>query len=808
VNRCVIRAKKKNLLIMKYYFYVLIGLLPFSLLAQVPVQTIRGTVTEKATGSPIPGAGIKLTSVNPVKIVTTNENGEFRFENIPVGRHSLIIVAATYNPASVNNIMLTSAKELVLNIGMEETVTMTEEVVITSEKGKQNPLNEMSTVSARQFSFEESARYAGNINDVARMAQSFAGVGGSDDSRNDIIVRGNSPIGVLYRLEGVDIPNPNHFAIAGTTGGPISMLNNNLMANSDFMTSAFAAEYGNATSAVFDLKMRNGNNEKHEFVGQFGFNGAELLGEGPFSKKSKASYLFSYRYSTLEIFKLLGIQFGSTAVPKYQDLNFKLNFPHKKGSLSVFGLGGISHVDLLSKDIDTSNNLFAQQGENLYFRSKVGMVGVSHNLLINTTSFFKITVGATAQSTNIINDSISFTDLIARPLYRNNSIRAKYSLILLYNKKFSAKHLLRIGSYIDQQYFSLSDSVYQGMQNKFVTLSDFKGSAYLLQPYTQWQWRPTNKLTVNLGVHTMYYTINKKTSVEPRAGIKYGFGHNNSISLGYGLHSQVAPSNVYFKQLLLTDGTYARVNSNLNFGKAHHLVLGYDKILGEKVRLKTEIYYQLLFNIPVDVNTNSYSILNQGANFGIGFPDSLKNTGTGSNKGFELTFEKFFSKGYYYLLTVSLYDSKYKGSDGIERNTAFNGNYLVNVLGGKEFALGKKDADGKRSMKNILTLDVRSTVNGGQWYTPANENISKLVGQVVLDDSKAFSLHYPAYFRVDFKIGFKHNGKKTTQQWSVDLRNVTNHQNVFTRQFDPKSGSYYTTFQTGFLPVAQYRIEF
>lgn len=793
---------------MKYIFYFFLSVLSFTAMAQEPVQTIRGTVTEKSTGTPIPGAGIKLTSVNPVKVVTTDENGEFRMENIPVGRHNLVIIAQMYNPASANNLMLTSAKELVLNIGLEETVTMTEEVVITSEKGKQNPLNEMSTVSSRQFSFEESARYAGNINDVARMAQSFAGVGGSDDSRNDIIVRGNSPIGVLYRLEGVDISNPNHFAIAGTTGGPISMLNNNLMANSDFMTSAFAAEYGNATSAVFDLKMRNGNNEKHEFVGQFGFNGAEIMAEGPFSKKSKASYLFSYRYSTLEIFKLLGIEFGSTAIPKYQDLNFKMNFPHKKGSLSVFGLGGLSKVELLSKDIDTSNNLFAQQGENLYFNSKVGMVGVTHNLLINPTSYFKVTLGATAQLTNIINDSISFTDLVARPLYRNNSIRAKYSLILLYNKKFSAKHLLRAGTYIDQHYFRLSDSIYKGSQDKFITLSDFNGSAYLLQPYTQWQWRPTNKITVNLGVHGMYYTINQKASVEPRTGLKYSFGNNNSISIGYGLHSQLAPSSVYFEQVSQADGTSARVNTKLDFGKAHHFVLGYDKILGEKVRLKSEVYYQMLFNIPVDVQKNSYSILNQGANFGIGFPDSLQNTGTGTNMGAELTLEKFFSKGYYYLLTVSVYDSKYKGNDGVERNTAFNGNYLINVLGGKEFALGKKDEGGKRSMKNILTFDVRGTVNGGQWYTPANQELSKLVGEVVLDDSKAYSLQYPAYFRIDFKIGFKRNGKRTTQQWSVDLRNITNQQNVFTRQFDPKSGSYYTTFQTGFLPVAQYRIEF
>lgn len=793
---------------MKHTLITLLALISFATNAQELTQTIRGTVIEKSTGLPIPGAGVKLISVQPAKTTSTNDEGEFRFENTPIGRHSLVIMSTGYNSTSVNNLMLTSAKEIVLKIEMEETVIETEEVVVTGEKGKENPNNEMATVSARQFSFEESARYAGNINDVARMAQSFAGVGGSDDSRNDIIVRGNSPIGVLYRLDGVDIPNPNHFAIAGTTGGPVSMLNNNMMANSDFMSGAFAAEYGNAMSAVFDLKFRNGNNEKHEFVGQMGFNGAELLAEGPISKKSKSSYLLSYRYSTLEIFKALGIQFGSTAIPKYQDLSFKFNFPHKKGSLSVFGMGGLSNVDLLNKDIDTTNNLFAQEGEDLYFKSKVGMVGISHNWLINTTSFLRVTVATSIQTTGIINDSISYIDKTTNPYYRNNSHQGKHSLILLYNKKFNAKHLLRLGSYIDQRFFSLSDSIYRATLDQFIKLSDFNGNAYLLQPYAQWQFRPTNAITINTGIHYLHFTLNNKYSIEPRAGIKYAFGNNNSLSLGYGLHSQLPPTDIYFELLRLNDGSLVRANKNLGFSKAQHFVLGYDKILGEKIRLKSEVYYQHLYEIPVDVQKNSYSLLNQGANFGIGFPDSLQNSGTGYNYGAELTLEKFFSKGYYYLATVSVYQSKYKGNDGIERNTAFNGNYLINVLGGKEFSLGKKDENGNRSAKNLLTIDLRMTVNGGQWYTPVNESVSQLVGETVLDDSKAYTIQYPAYFRTDFKIGFKHNGKKTTQQWSIDFRNLTNQQNVFNRKYDIATNSYRTSYQTGFLPVMQYRIEF
>ena len=230
-------------------------------------------------------------------------------------------------------------------------------------------VNKMATVSARSFSVEESNRFAGSKNDVARMAQNFAGVQGADDSRNDIIIRGNSPSGVLFRMEGIDIPNPNHFARFGTTGGPISMLNNNVLSNSDFLTGAFPAEYGNAIAGVFDLKMRPGNNEDHEFMFQFGFNGLELMAEGPISKKRKSSYLVNYRYSTLQLFKYMGINFGSTAVPNYQDASFKLNFPSKRGLTSVFGMGGYSTINILAEEADSSD-LFALDLSNTYFNFK------------------------------------------------------------------------------------------------------------------------------------------------------------------------------------------------------------------------------------------------------------------------------------------------------------------------------------------------------------------------------------------------------------------------------------------------------
>lgn len=300
-------------------------------------QNIRGTVADIDSKAPLIGANVLVVGSDPMLGASTDVNGNFSIKNVPIGRHTLQISYIGYNCKTLSNIELSSGKELILNITLQQTVEM-KEVTVTAEKEKEKFINKMATVSARTLSVEESMRYAGTLNDVARMAQNFAGVQGANDSRNDIIIRGNSPTGVLYRMEDIDIPNPNHFALNGTTGGPISIINNNALDNSDFMTGAFPAEYGNALAGVFDLKLRNGNNQNHEFLGQIGFNGAEFMAEGPINKEKFSSYLVSYRYSTLKVFQLMGVNFGTgTTVPDYQDAVFKINLPNKKGQ-TTFGV--------------------------------------------------------------------------------------------------------------------------------------------------------------------------------------------------------------------------------------------------------------------------------------------------------------------------------------------------------------------------------------------------------------------------------------------------------------------------------------
>tara|TARA_B100000508_G_scaffold75230_1_gene58610 strand:+ start:76168 stop:78549 length:2382 start_codon:yes stop_codon:yes gene_type:complete len=771
-------------------------------------QTVRGTVVDEASLSPLPGAKVIVLDTTRQLRAITDVDGNFKIEGVPVGRLSILITYMGYASKTLSNLDLTSGKELVLNIKLSEDITVAEEVVITGRK-KGEVANDMATVSARTFSVEASQRYAGSVNDVSRMAQSFAGVQGNDDSRNDIIVRGNSPIGVLYRYEGVDIPNPNHFALLGTAGGPVSILNNNVLANSDFFTGAFPAEYGNAMAAVFDLKMRNGNSQQHEFLGQVGFNGLEAMAEGPISRKRKSSYLISYRYSTLQLFSLMGVNFGTgTAVPDYQDINFKLNFQQKKGSTSIFGLGGLSSVDFEGEKADGSTNLFSDPSENLLFNSKIGVIGIKNIYRINKKAYLKTTISTSATRNDIRRDSLLPPDFSAQPSYRNLSLEGKNNINTQLNYKFNARHLLRTGIIADRLFFKLADSIYNVQDDQWNVLTDYDGSTFVLQPFAQWKYKISEDLTLTTGLHYQYFTFNGSQSLEPRGGLNYQLSARHSFGLGYGKHSQVPPTRIYFRKVQQPDGTSVNPNEDLGMTKADHFIFNYDFRISKNIRLRTELYYQSLYNVPIDVQQNNYSLLNFGANYSNAFPDSLVNGGTGENYGVEVTLEHFMDQGFYFLFTTSIYQSTYTGSNGVEYGTAFNGNYTFNLLGGKEFFFKRSKKEGKKANVKSLLVDGRVTLNGGQRYTPINESQSQQVGYPVYDESRTNDLQYPDYFRADLRIAFKVSTKKLTQEWAIDFRNLTNHQNLFTREYDVESGDYINSYQIGFLPIGQWRITF
>lgn len=780
--------------------FLLVALSTFS---QTPTQTIRGTVLDKQSQSPIPGAIVQVLRSESLLAASANGKGEFKIENVPIGRWQLMIQAITYKEKYIT-VILNSGKESVSVIELEENVIQGEEVVVTAEQDKTQTNNKMSTVSARVFSAEEAARYAGSRNDPARMAANFAGVSGANDSRNDIIIRGNSPIGILWRLNGLDIPNPNHFGNAGSTGGPISILNNNTLGNSDFMTGAFAADYGNATSGVFDLRMRQGNDEKHEFIAQLGFNGFELGAEGPFSKKKNSSFMVNYRYSTLSVFKALNIDFGTgDAVPQYQDLTFKTDFnTTKAGKFSVWGIGGLSYIALLESNKKAGQDLYGYSSRDTYFRSNVGAGGISHTYLLKNNAYIKTNAGISGQYNNIIADRIdtSFkTPKNIKPEYRQTTQSVRYSFNTTYNKKISSRDFFNAGIYSDfynTLFVDSNDNTF-GV-NTFVTLRDYKGSTALLRGFLQWQHKFTNEFLINAGASNQFFLLNNSNAVEPRIGIKYSLNDKQSFSLGGGLHSQLQPIYIYFATDTI-NGREVETNRNLDFTRAAHGVLAYDNNFAANFRLKAEVYYQYIYKAPVKNYPDYFSALNLGADFNSPNVNYLVSKGKGYNYGLELTLEKFYSKSYYFLFTGSVFDSKYRGSDDVLRNTAFNGNYVFNLLGGKEF---------KINQKHIISIDLRGTYAGGKRYTPIDLPASILANEEVRDGTRGFEYKYPDYFRLDVKPGYRYNSKKVTHEFSIDIQNITRNLNVFQQSYDITNKTIKTDYQLRFFVIPQYRILF
>ncbi len=765
------------------------------------VQTVRGRITDKESKTPLPGVNIVLMNSEPLKGTVSDTDGNFTIDKVAVGRQSFRVSLLGYKPLSIESILVNSVKEVVLDLEMEENVIVGSEVIIKGSPEKEHTINQMASVSARTFTVEETEKYAGSRGDVARMAMNFAGVSAANDQRNDIIIRGNSPSGLLWRLEDVDIPNPNHYAESGTTGGPVGMLNNNVLKNSDFFTGAFPAEYGNAMSGVFDLNLRNGNNNKHENLLQIGFNGLEAGAEGPFSKNSKASYLANFRYSTLQLMDGF-VKTGTTGIPKYQDLSFKLNFPLKKGRLTVFGLMGNSEISILASKNGNKQDLYSSEGQNLANRSRMGAAGISYTHFLNEHTWYKLTVSGVWQDGGTVIDSLNPRGLFT-PNLDHNYAEFRTSVSGFIHKKYNSQWSGRIGFSTDRMGFDLLSKTYSRSYLALRPVIDYgRGLANgvtLFQPYAQATYRLNNALSFVPGLHVSYFDLNGSMSIEPRMGVNWQFAAGQKLSLGYGLHSRTQNLSSYFLGTQMPDGSLVQTNKKLGFSKSNQFVIGYDKSITENTRFKAEGYYQAIFNVPVEQQSSSFSMLNTGAGWGVSAEDSLVNKGLGRNYGLEFTLERFFSKNIYYLATLSLFESKYKGSDGIERNTAFNGNYVANILIGKEFRLNDKSA---------LNIDFKLSYAGGKRYTPVDFNASREAGQTKYDNSKAFSLQFDPFLKADIKFGYRLNWRKISQEWVFYIENFTDHNNILMQTYSPSKNIVQNVNQLGFFPMMQYRIHF
>lgn len=796
---------------MRFSFTLLFTLFSLSILfAQNKTQVVRGNVIDRITRQPIIGASVQITGTTQGAI--TDASGLFSITNVAIGRRSVKCSSIGYETYSSEEFILNSAKEVVLTIELSEATSDLQEVKVTASQNTSRPVNDLAFVSARSFTVEETERIPASVNDPGRMALAYPGVkAGRDENENKIVVRGNSPFGILWRLEGIDVPNPNHFAQPGSGGGGITVFSAQLLSRSDFFTGGMPAEYGNAITGAFDIRFREGNQQKREYRTKIGLLGLDFSTEGPIAK-GRSSYLVNYRYSTLGLLSQMGFYLvGERVSNLFQDLSFNVAFHSKDGkkTTTLFGLGGLSTEHYFPVEDPEKRVLGkADNWEDRIRPANMGALGLTHTSNINEKSSLKYVVAVIGSSIKRFSDTLSIKD--ERFRYDTQAYKEfRLAGSVAYNYKFSNKTRLKTGAilnYIDFDFFketaarkSVSD-VNQLNAGRQVSVNG-SGSTLTAQAYAQIVQNLGKGLTLNAGFHLMHLFLNNTSSVEPRLSLQYRSPNAHTFSFAYGLYSQLLPMSAYFytrKDTVAGVISESMPNKSLSFPRSNHFILSYNYVTPGLWKFSAEAYYQLLNKVPVESKAGSgYWMLNYSENF----PESaVVSKGRGRNYGIDLSVERFFSKKYYLVLTGSLFDSRYQTIDNQWYNSSFNDKFSTALTFGREFMFKNG---------SVFQIGGRSIFNGGFRYTPLDVTASAQEKTYIMLKGADYSLQAPAYFRIDGRVSYRTNRRRYATVVSLDVQNATNKINVTSVQYN----SFENRLETrktgnGFVPVLSFQIDF
>ncbi len=731
--------------------------------AQEALFTVRGMLIDKQTKEPLFGASVSFESENGKIVgVTADAQGMFTLEKIPAGKYKVSASFIGYNQLVISKVEVANENNSFITLELESSLTKLNEVVVSETKrgGDNAPINSMAVISARSFNAEESEMVAASLGDPGRLALSYAGVRGQSDILNGIVVRGNAPKGVMWRVEGVEVPSPNHFSQEGYGAGAICMMSGQVIGTSDFYTGAFPSEYGNAMSAVFDVKLKKGDTQKRHYFLQAGMMGFEGGTEGPFTKNKKASYLINYRYSTLAVFEKMGMDIGNT-ITAYQDLTFKLNLPTTKaGTFTVFGVGGQSKLTVSEQN---RRNTKTKEKVKTY---DMALTGLSNAYSLNEKNVLKTTLLFAANRERLDKDEVSRGTGASVPSYRLGGSNMYFRTVVQVDSRLSSRSSLRSGIITSNMRFNIDD-LYDAARNT----GEYKavGLTYTLQAFSQWKYLLTEKLTLHTGMHFIYFGLNGNFNIEPRAALAWQINKKQSVAVAAGLHSKLEALANYMVHEPWTGST---PNADVDFTKAAQTGVSYEIIPVKHLKLKTELYFQYLYSVPISTDEgSSFSILNSQDRY---TTNVLVNKGRGMNYGIELTLEKTFAKNYYILANGSLFESKYYAADGIWRNSRYNTNFITSLTAGKDFIFGKTN-------NWTFGLNGRVLWSGGERTEPS-----------------AFEDQVTNYFRVDTRMSIARQRENVKWIFAIDVQNASNRKNESTLD---------EIQSTGILPVLSFRID-
>jgi hypothetical protein len=771
--------------------------------AQAPVQVIKGIVCDKETRTPLAGANIIVQGSNPLNGTASDSAGRFRLKS-SVGRVSLIISYTGYEDLKVNDILVATGKEVELTVELREKIQTTGEIFITASADKQSSVNQMASISTSTVRTDDALRYAGGFYDPSRIVNGFAGVlTANSDESNDIVIRGNSSRGLLWRLEGIEIPNPNHFGDGqGGSGGAYSAITTNVISAFDFFTGAFPSEYGNAVSGVMDLNLRKGNTDKYEVAFQTGMIGLEAAAEGPLPGGRGSSFLVNARYVNFGILSRLNlIDLGNTNyAPRSRDMVCNLSFPGRKsGSFNAFGFFGSSALGRLASRDKTSWTSDDDRWEEMENQS-ASVAGIKHLYVLKDEKGYIRTVAAFTGFSERYGEGFVDSSFVRNESYHHCYTYPSFRFSTFLNSRINARDIIRTGLNVS---FLGADMVQwrRHSSGKTESLVEPRGFGILYQAFAQVKNRFSGKFEINSGFHTILFSVNKDLSIEPRLGIKWQFLPGKYFNAGAGLHSRIESFPVYFNRIPAAQGKYATLNEDLGLMKSFQYVAGVDMMLSKDLRFRAEVYYQQLLDVPViDKKTSTYSSINTSEEL----PSSdLTNKGSGFNKGLEFTLDKSFSNKYYALITLSLFDSRYRAGNMQWYNTYYNARIAGNILAGKDFIIG-------RNGRNIIGVNTKTFFRGGYRYTPPDYEQSELAGRVIYITSQTYGSQLPAFIRVDAGISYRRNNPGYSWIVMADIQNVTGRKNVFRKKFSWSDNSVIVSniYSLGAVPVLNFRIEF
>jgi hypothetical protein len=720
------------------------------ILAQV-TQNIRGQILDAATQKPLVEASIVLDS-GSMKTATDTE-GVFRFEKIPVGRHTLRVGFVGFENLFISDILLESGKEIALDLSLKSLIINTDTLTVTAQR-------EFHFDAINGIQNERLSRYPATFNDPARMITYLPGAATTNDQGNNISVRGASPNLNQWYLNGAEVVNPNHLSNAGTNsdqatvnGGGVLIPGFNVMGSTQFYKGAMAADMGGALTSVMDIGLRKGNDERRETQVSLGLIGTEIGTEGAFSKDSKASYLVHYRYSTLGLLSKLGVKLGDEDI-SYQDLSINLNLPTKKaGTFNLFGMYGASENVFTHLPVRTDWR-FDKDSQNITYKNKMGAIGFRHELSIGKRGHFSTVVAYSALENErmAVGYGLNNVPLVVFSVQNKPS---KLFLKSVFDYVLNAKQNLKIAMMARQDDFQYSKT-YKGNSQNYD--SPGSRSSWWLQPSFEWQGKWTENWSTQLGLRVVQWnnlqnSKQNQTNLEPIANVQYHFANSSNVSLGYSLQSQMVSPQFYLPPFL--DALSFKLPFNIeNLTKSHNLNLAYRFKIAKNILVNVEAYYQSIFK-GSNLTLNNYEI---GSS-------SLSTLAEGRNAGIELDIQQQFNKGFYWRANASFFDAKYKTTTQWF-DTQFNGHYITNFLVGKEWALG--------TQKNrFLGVNLHQILRGGY-----------------LD------------------VYFKRSHARYSSTVQLDLQNLTNQQNEGWRYFDHHQGKVVTKYQLGLIPNLAYKVAF